>query len=101
MGHSTHTLHTHTPHTHTHSVVFAGFSAESLRARILDGGVSVVVTADEGVRGGRGIPLKAVVDEAVDGVESVKRVFVATRTGSKVKMDPIRDVPLEEVAQCV
>ncbi|XP_064402705.1 acetyl-coenzyme A synthetase 2-like, mitochondrial [Halichondria panicea] len=79
-----------------HNVVFAGFSAESLRARIIDGGVSVVMTADEGVRGGRGIPLKSVVDDAVEGVESVRRVFVATRTGSKVNMDPVRDVPLEQ-----
>ena len=59
--------------------------------------MSVVVTADEGVRGGRVIPLKAMVDDAVEGVESVRRVFVAQRTGAKVNMDPVRDVPLEEV----
>lgn len=57
----------------------------------------MVVTADEGVRGGRVIPLKAMVDDAVEGVESVRRVFVAQRTGAKVNMDPVRDVPLEEV----
>ncbi len=55
------------------------------------------MTADEGVRGGRSIPLKSVVDDAVEGVESVRRVFVATRTGAKVNMDPVRDVPLEQV----
>ena len=50
-----------------HSVVFAGFSAESLRDRILDAGCKVVVTANEAPRGGRRIPLKATVDQAIEG----------------------------------
>ena len=57
----------------------------------------VVITADEGVRGGKTIPLKATVDDAVRGVEGVRRVFVAKRTGSSVAMQTGRDVWLEEV----
>ncbi|XP_022332508.2 acetyl-coenzyme A synthetase 2-like, mitochondrial isoform X1 [Crassostrea virginica] len=64
-----------------HSVVFAGFSAEALAGRILDAEAQTVITADEGVRGGRKIPLKKVVDEAVSQCSCVKRVFVYRRTG--------------------
>jgi acyl-coenzyme A synthetase/AMP-(fatty) acid ligase len=74
-----------------HSVVFAGFSAHSLRDRILDCEASVVITADEGRRGGKTIPLKAIVDDAVEGIEIVKTVIVAERTGADVKMKPGRD----------
>ena len=58
-----------------HSVVFAGFSAESLRDRILDAGCKVVITANEGLRGGRRIPLKATVDQAVEGLSLVEKVL--------------------------
>jgi acetyl-CoA synthetase len=64
-----------------HSIVFAGFSAESLRDRILDADCRIVVTADEGLRGGKTIPLKRTVDDAVRGVEIVDTVLVARRTG--------------------
>lgn len=64
-----------------HSVVFAGFSAEALAGRIEDAKAETVITADEGVRGGRKIPLKKVVDESVSKCPSVKRVFVYRRTG--------------------
>ena len=74
-----------------HSVVFAGFSAESLRDRILDAGCRVLVTADEGLRGGRKIPLKATSDAAIDGLSSVETVLVVRRTGAAVKMRPGRD----------
>jgi len=74
-----------------HSVVFAGFSADSLRDRILDAGCKIVVTANEGLRGGRTIPLKATVDRAIDGVSMVETVLVARRTGTEVPMKAGRD----------
>ena len=67
-----------------HSVVFAGFSADSLRDRIIDARSKWVVTADEGRRGGRSIPLKHVVDVAVAAAACVERVFVYQRTGADV-----------------
>jgi acetyl-CoA synthetase len=79
-----------------HSVVFAGFSAHSLRDRIIDSQASVIITANEGRRGGKTIPLKAIVDDAVEGMEGVKHVFVAERTGAEVKMKPGRDHWLTE-----
>jgi acetyl-CoA synthetase len=78
-----------------HSVVFAGFSAESLMNRINDASASVVVTADEAVRGGKTIPLKSIVDEAVGGCQCVQRVLVSRRTGTHVPMTP-RDLQLEQ-----
>ncbi|HVR97648.1 MAG TPA: acetate--CoA ligase [Thermoanaerobaculia bacterium] len=79
-----------------HSVVFAGFSAESLRGRILDAGCKVVITANEGLRGGRGIPLKATTDQAVEGLDLVERVLVVRRTDKDVPMRAGRDLWLEE-----
>jgi acetyl-CoA synthetase len=79
-----------------HSVVFGGFSAESLRDRILDAGCKVLITADEGVRGGRHIPLKAIADKAIEGVSVVETVLVATRTGRDVPMKQGRDFRLED-----
>ncbi|HYH44755.1 MAG TPA: AMP-binding protein, partial [Thermoanaerobaculia bacterium] len=79
-----------------HSVVFAGFSAESLRDRILDAGCRVVVTANEGLRGGRGIPLKHTVDQAVEGLSLVERVLVVRRTAKEVPMRAGRDLWLSD-----
>ncbi|HEY7216423.1 MAG TPA: acetate--CoA ligase [Thermoanaerobaculia bacterium] len=79
-----------------HSVVFAGFSAESLRGRILDAGCKVVLTANEGLRGGKRIPLKATVDQAIEGLSMVERVFVVRRTEKEVPMQEGRDLWLEE-----
>ncbi|MBI1363914.1 MAG: acetate--CoA ligase [Proteobacteria bacterium] len=79
-----------------HSVVFGGFSAESLRGRIDDAGCAVVITADEGRRGGKHVPLKATVDEAVHGTKVVRRVFVVKNTGSHVSMKAGRDVWLHD-----
>jgi acetyl-CoA synthetase len=79
-----------------HSVVFAGFSAESLRDRILDAGCKVVLTANEGLRGGRRIPLKATVDQAIDGLALVEKVFVVNRTDKEVPMREGRDLFLAE-----
>jgi acetyl-CoA synthetase len=69
-----------------HSVVFGGFSPESLAGRIADCGSSVVVTADEGVRGGKAIPLKANVEDALakPGMDLVRRVIVVRHTGGAV-----------------
>ncbi|XP_063247824.1 acetyl-coenzyme A synthetase 2-like, mitochondrial isoform X5 [Prinia subflava] len=78
-----------------HTVIFAGFSAESLAGRIVDSGCKAVITYNQGVRGGRTIELKATVDEAVKNCPSIKHVFVAQRTDKKVQMGD-RDIPLEE-----
>ncbi len=71
-----------------HSVVFGGFSPDSLAGRIVDCKSSLIITADEGIRGGRKIPLKANVDAAlsVPGTECVKHVLVVKRTGAAVAM---------------
>jgi acetyl-CoA synthetase len=76
-----------------HSVVFAGFSAEALSGRIADCGSTFIVTADEGLRGGKRIALKSCVDEALThkGTESVKKVLVVKRTGASVSMMQGRD----------
>ncbi len=79
-----------------HSVVFAGFSAEALRGRILDAGARVVITADEGVRGARRIPLKQIVDDALDHEGPVETVLVARRTGADVAMCAGRDLWLDD-----
>ncbi|CAG8525053.1 5376_t:CDS:2 [Racocetra fulgida] len=75
-----------------HSVVFAGFSSDSLRGRILDASSRFVITADEGRRGGRTIHTKQIVDEALLGCPDVERVFVFRRTGSPVPFCSPRDV---------
>ncbi|XP_068088339.1 acetyl-coenzyme A synthetase 2-like, mitochondrial isoform X2 [Hyperolius riggenbachi] len=78
-----------------HTVVFAGFSAESLAGRINDSSCKAVITSNQGVRGGRVIELKKTVDEAVKSCPSIKHVFVAQRTENKVPMGNL-DIPLEE-----
>ena len=82
-----------------HSVVFAGFSAESLRDRINDAKCKAVITADEGVRGKKLIPLKRTVDEAVLACPSIQNVFVAKRTGNKIPFYPQRDIWLQEAME--
>ena len=83
----------------THSVVFGGFSAQSLRDRIEDAGAVMVITADEQARGGKHLPLKAIVDEALalGGCDSIKNVIVYQRTGGKVAFDPARDQWMHEI----
>jgi acetyl-CoA synthetase len=74
-----------------HSVVFGGFSAEALRDRINDAGARLVITADGGYRRGGVVPLKAAVDQAVEGSPSVEHVVVVRRTGEAVPMKAGRD----------
>lgn len=75
-----------------HSVVFGGFSAESLRDRVMDCNAKVVITQDESIRGGRKIPLKDVCDQALEGSSPVERVLVYQRTGGRVAWNPERDI---------
>ena len=83
----------------THSVVFGGFSAQSLRDRIEDTGAVMVITADEQARGGKHLPLKAIVDDALalGGCDSIRSVIVYKRTGGAVAFDPKRDQWMHEL----
>jgi acetyl-CoA synthetase len=83
-----------------HSVCFGGFSPESLAGRIKDCGAKAVVTADEGVRGGKIIPLKANVDQALE-MQPVETVIVVTRTGNDVPMSEGRDVLYSAVREAL
>ncbi len=74
-----------------HCIVFGGFSSQALRDRINDSGSTVLVTADEGVRGGRKVPLKANVDTALQESPSVKKVIVVKRSAGDIDMEPGRD----------
>lgn len=84
-----------------HSVVFGGFSPEALAARIEDGQSKWVITADEGIRGGKAIPLKANVDEAIrlGSLSIVQKVIVLKRTGNQVAFDDLRDVWMCELSE--
>ncbi len=80
-----------------HSVVFGGFSPEALKDRILDSDCQTVITADEGVRGGKRIPLKANTDKALLACPNVHSCIVVERTGAEVSWDESRDVAYEEL----
>ncbi len=84
-----------------HSVVFGGFSPDSLAGRIEDCKSSVIVTADEGLRGGRKVPLKANVDAACDKAGGVASVIVVRRTNAPVNMKSGRDIYYDEIAKTV
>jgi acetyl-CoA synthetase len=84
-----------------HSVVFGGFSPDSLAGRIEDAKSAVVVTADEGLRGGRKVPLKANADIAAERAGNVTSMVVVRRTGAPVDMKAGRDVYYDEVAKTV
>ena len=84
-----------------HSVVFGGFSAKSLNERIIDAGACAVLTADGGFRGGREIPLKPAVDEAIamGGCDSIRHVVVYKRSGSAIQWHATRDVWLHDLTE--
>jgi len=83
----------------THSVVFGGFSAQSLRDRIEDTGAKAVITADHQIRGGKQLPLKSIVDEALSlgGCDSIKNVLVVKRSGAEVAMTAGRDTWMHDL----
>jgi acetyl-CoA synthetase len=83
----------------THSVVFGGFSAQSLRDRIEDTGAKAVITADHQIRGGKQLPLKSIVDEALGlgGCDSIKNVLVVKRSGAEVAMTAGRDTWMDDL----
>ena len=85
----------------THSVVFGGFSAKSLQERIIDAGAVAVLTADYQVRGGRNLPLKSIVDEALTmgGCDTISNVVVYQRTGGDVSFVKGRDIWLHELLE--
>jgi acetyl-CoA synthetase len=84
-----------------HSVVFGGFSAESLAGRIADAKSEVVITADEGFRGGRTVPLKGNADAAAERAGCVKTMIVVRRTGGDIPWEKGRDVWLHEAEKAV
>ena len=79
-----------------HSIVFGGFSADALRDRIIDAQAKILVTANEGLRGSKRIPLKKISDDAVEGLGVVEKVLVVKRTDAEVKMEHGRDIWMHE-----
>src|SRR5262247_250074 len=79
-----------------HSVVFGGFSPDSLAGRIVDCESKFIITADEGVRGGRSIPLKKNCDEALKKCQGDEKVLIVRRTGNPVPLTPGRDIWLHD-----
>ena len=84
-----------------HSVVFGGFSPDALAGRILDCDSKFLITADEGIRGGKIVPLKANSDKALEQCPDIKNVFVVKRTGGDIEMKEDRDVWYHEAAELV
>ena len=72
----------------THTVIFSGFSSSSIRDRVVDSGSKVVITADGGFRRGKVVPLKPVVDNAIDGIDGVEHVIVLERAKNQIEMGP-------------
>ncbi len=81
-----------------HSIIFGGFSSESIKNRIIDCESEFIITADEGIRGGKTIPLKKITDDAIDNI-SIKKCIVVKRTNAQVKMKDKRDVYYDDIVQ--
>ena len=82
-----------------HSVVFGGFSPQALKDRILDSDCQVVITADQGLRGGKPVPLKVNAEEALEGCPNVHSVICVKRTGAEVPWNDARDVYYHELIE--
>ena len=84
-----------------HSIIFGGFSSESIAGRIQDCQSNYIITADEGVRGGKTIALKKIVDEALKTCPNVNKCIVVKRTGNKINWNSSRDIYFEDIIQDV
>ena len=84
-----------------HSIIFGGFSAESISGRILDCNSEFVITADEGVRGGKKIPLKNITDAALENCPDVKKCLIIKRTGTNINIVDNRDIFYDDLVNDV
>ena len=82
-----------------HSIIFGGFSSDSIAGRINDCKSDYIITADEGVRGGKIIPLKKITDEALQNCPNVKKCVVVKRTGNEINWIDGRDVWYDDITK--
>ena len=84
-----------------HSIIFGGFSSESIAGRISDCDSHYIITADEGIRGGKTIPLKKITDDALSKCPNIKKCIVVKKTGAEVAWDKVRDISYDEMIKNV